>query len=148
MICIMYVLIELIVYVLKLRIMYAFLPFLLGVHPLRITTTSSSTLRVVFTVTEEANAWEALSATNWALMNRIRNWAEHWSMLMSATASESCSSIAFSVKVWHSNGTGRSPGRSVGCESLRPAKRNASLFMDRLDVILEAFLLYTNTRSA
>ena len=26
---------------------------------------------------------------------RIRNWAEHWSMLMSATASESCSTIAF-----------------------------------------------------
>ena len=27
------------------------------------------------------------------------DWAEHWSMLMSATASESCSTIVFIVKV-------------------------------------------------
>ena len=75
--------------------------------------TSSSTLRVGLTVAEEANACEALSATKWALMNRIRNWAEHRSMLMPATASESSSSIVFIVKVRHSKGT----GRSVGCES-------------------------------
>ena len=46
-----------------------------GVHPLRMTTTSSSTLKVGFAVAEEANAWVALSATMWALMNRIGNWA-------------------------------------------------------------------------
>ena len=28
-----------------------------------------------------------------------RKWVEHWNMLMSATASESCSSIVFIVKV-------------------------------------------------
>ena len=67
---------------------------------------------------------------------------------MSATVSVSCSSIAFIVKVLHSKGTGRSPGSSVGCESLQPAKRNVALFRDRLDVILEAFLLSTNTPKA
>ena len=77
------------------------------------TTTSSSTLKVGLFVAEEANAREALSATKLAWMNRIRNWAEHWSMLMSATASESCSSIVFIVKVFHSKGTCRSPGSSV-----------------------------------
>ena len=69
-------------------------------------------------------------------------------MLMSATASESCGSIVFIAKVWHSKGTGRSPGSSVGCESLQPAKRNVALFEDKLDVILEAFLLSTNTPMA
>ena len=34
---------------------------------------------------------------------------------------------------------------AVGCESLQPVKRNVALFMDRLDVNLEAFLLSTNT---
>ena len=58
-----------------------------GVHPLWMSTTSSSTLIVVLTVAEEANACEALSATKWALMNRIRNWVEHCCMLVSATAS-------------------------------------------------------------
>ena len=110
-----------------------------GVHPLRMTTISSSTLNVGLTMAEEANAWEALSATKWALMNRIRNWAEHCSKLGCATAYESCSSILFSVKVWHFKGTVRSPGSSVGCERLQPAKRNVALFRDRLDVTLEAF---------
>ena len=68
-----------------------------GVHSLRMTTTSSS-LNVGFTVAEEANASEALSATKCALMNKILNLAEHSSMLESATASENCSSIVFSVK--------------------------------------------------
>ena len=70
-----------------------------GVHPLRITTSFSSTLKVGFAVAEEANASVALSTTKWALIIRIRNWAEHWSMLMSTTASESCSTIVFIVKV-------------------------------------------------
>ena len=70
-----------------------------GVHPLWMTTSSSSTLNVGLAVAEEANACVALSTTKWALINRIRNWAEHWSMLMSATASESCSRIVFIVKV-------------------------------------------------
>ena len=61
---------------------------------------------------------------------------------MSATASESCCSIVFSVNF---KGTCRSPGRSVGRESLQPVRRNVALFTDRLDVILEAFLLPTNT---
>ena len=69
-----------------------------GVHPLRMTTTSSSSWNVGFIVAEQANAREAMSATKWALINRIRNWAEHCSMLVSATASESCSSIVFSIK--------------------------------------------------
>ena len=47
-------------------------------------TTSSSTLKVGFAVAEEANALLALSTTKWALMNRIRNLAEHWSMLLRA----------------------------------------------------------------
>ena len=102
---------------------YVYIFFFFGVHPLRITTTSSSKLRVGITVAEEANAWEALSDTNWVgIMIRIRNWTEHWSMLISATASESCSSIVFSVKEWHSKATGRSPGSSVGFESLQPTK--------------------------
>ena len=63
---------------------------------------------------------------------------------MSATASESCISIVFIVKERHSKGTGRSPGSFVGCESLQPDDRNVALFNDRLDVILEAFLLSTN----
>ena len=63
------------------------------------TTTSSSKLKVGFAVAEEASALVALSATKLALIIRIRNWAEHWSMLMSATASESCSTIVFIVKV-------------------------------------------------
>ena len=67
------------------------------VHPLRMTTTSSSTLKVGFTVAEEANAWEALSATKLAWMNRIRNWAEHCSMLMSVSGS--CNTIVFIVKI-------------------------------------------------
>ena len=62
------------------------------------TTTFSSALKVGFAVAEEANACVALSATKWALIIRIRNWAEHWSMLMFATASESCSTIVFIVK--------------------------------------------------
>ena len=61
------------------------------------TTTSSSTLKVGFTVAEVTNACEALSATKWALMNRIRNWVKHCSMQVSATVSESCSSNVFSV---------------------------------------------------
>ena len=68
------------------------LPFW-GVHPLRMITTSSSTLRVGLTVAEEANA------TILASMNIIRNWAEHSRMLMSATAAESRSSIVFIVKL-------------------------------------------------
>ena len=64
---------------------------------------------------------------------------------MSATASESCSSIVFIVKERHSKGTGRSPGSSVGCKSIQSAKRNVAPLKDRLDVILEAFLLPTNT---
>ena len=67
---------------------------------------------------------------------------------MSATASESCSTIVFIVKEWHSKSTGRSPGSSFECESLQPAKRNVASFKDRLDVILEAFLLSTNTPTA
>ena len=59
--------------------------------------------------------------------------------------SEICSMIVFFVKVWHSKCTGRSPGSSFGCESLQPAKMKVSLLKDRLDVILEAFLLSTNT---
>ena len=121
---------------------------LLGVHLLRMTPTSSLTLKVGFTVAEEANAWVALSATKWALINRIRNWAEHWSMLMSATVSDNCSTIVFIVKVWHFKGTGRSQSSSVGCKSLQPANRNVAPFKDRLDVILEAFLLSTNTPTA
>ena len=41
---------------------------------------------------------------------------------MSATASESCSTIVFIVKVWHTNCTARSPYSSFGCESLQSAK--------------------------
>ena len=67
---------------------------------------------------------------------------------MSATASESCSTMVFIVKVCQSKGTGGSPGSSFGCESLQPAKRNVALFNDCLDVILEAFLLSTNTPTA
>ena len=67
---------------------------------------------------------------------------------MSVTASESCSTIVFIVKVCHSKSTGRSPGSSFGCESLQPAKRNVAPFKDRLDVVLEAFLLSTNTPTA
>ena len=73
--------------------------FFFGVHPLRMTTTSSSTLKVGIAVAEDANARVPLSATKWALMIRIRNWEEHWSVLMSATASESCNTIVFIVKV-------------------------------------------------
>ena len=40
---------------------------------------------------------EALSATMLALMNRIRNCAEHCSMLVSATASERCSRQSYSA---------------------------------------------------
>ena len=67
---------------------------------------------------------------------------------MTATASEICSSIVFIVKVRHSKGTGRSPGSSVGCKSLQSAKRNVAPFKDQLDVIVEAFLLPTNTPMA
>ena len=115
-----------------------------GVHPLRMTTTSSSTLKVGFAVAEEANAWEALSATKWTLMNRILNWEEHRSMLVSSTASERCSSIVLASKY-------DIPKVQVDLQvalldaSLQPAKRNVALFKDRLDVILEAFLLFTNT---
>ena len=63
------------------------------------TTTSSSSLNGGFTVAEVANACEALSAAKWALMNRIRNWAVQCSMLVSATAYESCNLIVFIVKV-------------------------------------------------
>ena len=42
----------------------------------------------------------------------------------------------------------RSPGSSVGSENLQPAKRNVALYKDRLDVILEAFLLSTNNPTA
>ena len=107
------------------------------------TTTSSSMLKVGSAVAEEANAWEALSITKWALVNRIKNWAEHWSIQMSASVSSSTI-----VKVCHSKNTGRSPGNSVGCESLQPAKRNVEHLRDRLDVILEAFILSTNTPTA
>ena len=61
------------------------------------------------------------------------------------SASESCSSIIFIVKTWHSKGTGRSPGSSVGCESLQPAKRNAALSKDRLDVILEVSFVHQHS---
>ena len=66
-------------------------------------------------------------------------------MLVSAAVSESYSSIVFSVKELHSIGTDRSPGNCTGCESLQAATKNVALFMYRLDVILEAFLLSTNT---
>ena len=62
-------------------------------------TTSSKMLKVGLAVAEDANAREALSAIKWALMNNIRNWAEHWSMLVSATASGSCSSMELITKV-------------------------------------------------
>ena len=44
--------------------------------------------------------------------------------------------------------TGRSPGISFGCESLQPAKKNVAYFKDRLDVILEEFLLSTKAPTA
>ena len=73
---------------------------------------------------------------------------KHWSMLISATASENCSSIAYIVEVWHSKGTGRSPGSSAGYESLQPAKWNVALLKEWLHVIFEAFLLSINTPMA
>ena len=56
--------------------------------------------------------------------------------------------IRTTVKVTQSKSTGRSPGSSFGCESLQPANRNVAPFKDRLDVILEAFILSTNTPMA
>ena len=74
-------------------------------------------------------------------------------MLLSATASVICSSIVFIIIIsiiisMTFKGTGRSPASSVGCESLQPTKMNVALFKDRLDVILEAFILSTNTPMA
>ena len=64
-------------------------------------------------------------------------------MLVSATVSESSNAIIFSNKVRHSKGTCRSPGSSVGCKSSQPVKWNDALLKDPLDMILEAFVLYT-----
>ena len=65
-------------------------------------------------------------------------------MLVSATVSESCSTIISSIKTWHSKDT----GSSVGYKSLWPVKWNVELFKDRPDVVLEVFLLSTNTSVA
>ena len=62
-------------------------------------TTSSKMLKVGLAVAEDANAREALSGIKLALMNNIQNWTEHWSMLVYATAFESCSSIVLITKV-------------------------------------------------
>ena len=68
--------------------------FFYGVHPLRMTMTSSSSLNMA----EVTNAWEALSATKGTQVSRIVKWAEHCCMLVAATVSDRCSSIVFSVK--------------------------------------------------
>ena len=116
-----------------------------GVHLLLMTTTSSSSLNVSMTVAEEAKAWVAMSARKMALVSRILKWAWHCSMLVSVTASESCYTIIFSIKVWHSKSTGSSPDSSIWCKSLLPIKWNVIIYKTRLNVIFEAFLLSTNT---
>ena len=75
-----------------------------------------------------------------------RHWGqESWSGRSTVTASERSSTIIFSVEPWHSKGTGRSPGSSVECKSHQPVKWNVTLSNNRLDVVLEAFRLTTNT---
>ena len=63
------------------------------------TTSSPSSINVILSVDEEADDCVALFSMKCTLMSGILKWAEHYAMLVAATASESSSTIIFSVKI-------------------------------------------------